>query len=167
MGTRSGPTLKRHRSDQAVATPWSFIHAVQQKFGPLTIDLAATYLNKKAPLYISPETNSLSVSWADHIGAGLGWLNPPFANIAPWAAKCVIEMQQGSEILLLVPMGSQNWYWEYVEPFAQVYAVGRMTFEGSSDPYIKDLILAHYDPRWADLSLLPKMSRWQWQKEVG
>jgi hypothetical protein len=44
------------------------------------------------------------------------------------------------------------------EPYATVYSVGRMVFEGSSDPYPKDLLLNHYcaEPNH-------EMQRWKWR----
>lgn len=58
----------------------------------------------------------------------------------------------------------------YVEPYAQVYCVGRMKFDNCFDKqgklvktaYPKDLILAHYDPLVVNSSC---PQRWRWQDE--
>lgn len=181
--TRSGPTITRGESSGDIWTPQVFIDAVEQKFGPLVWDLAGSETNKRAPFVLTEELDSLKYVWMDLRADGtyapqdggtgpLLWLNPPFSNITPWAAKCAAEWKLGAEILLLVPIGSQNWYWDYVEPFAQVYAVGRMVFDNCFDrvtgelvttPYAKDLILAHFVP-----NLLPgnRPQRWLWKEKT-
>jgi hypothetical protein len=59
----TGPSIKRFRSKQSIATPWEFIHAVERKFGPLRVDLAATVDNFKAPSFISPERDTFQQDW--------------------------------------------------------------------------------------------------------
>lgn len=170
---KGGPTIKRGESSGEHGTPWEFIHAVEAKFGPLGLDLAASHDNRKAPNFLSlasghaEAVGSLGVEWAEVLNSSvlrskLAWLNPPFANIRPWAEKCHVEMRKGANILLLVPASvGANWYWDEVHGIAEEYSVGRMTFEGSSDPYPKDLLLAHYRP---GLGHSPKpMERWRWQ----
>lgn len=174
----SGPTIDRANSSGDIWTPQVFIDAVERKFGRLDWDLACTVENMKARRgYTHPEFDALDKNWA---GIGtmmekerpLLWLNPPFSNITPWARKCALEHINEAEILLLVP-GSigANWYWQYIEPFAQVYSVGRMVFDNCfnkkgevvTTPYPKDLILCHYGmgKNW-----VPKrMQRWRWQDE--
>lgn len=157
-----GPTIRRGESSGEHGTPWPFIRACESKFGPILTDLAATEENSKGREgYLDKELDSLSQLW--HTGYGLNWLNPPFADITPWARKCAEENALGAEILLLVPMGGQNWYWDYVEPCADVYSIGRLQFEGSKWPYPKDLILAHY--KYPVLRNYLRVQRWQWQNE--
>lgn len=166
----SGPTIDRAASSGDIWTPWEFIRAVEKKFGPIAVDLAASDESAKAPCYITEHTNSLTQDWACLLDGGLGWDNPPFTNIAPWAKYHLEQWRKGAKTLLLVPMGSQNWYWDYVEPYAQVYCVGRMVFDNCynkqgelvTTPYPKDLILAHYDPNRH--KRCPQ--RWRWQDGV-
>lgn len=164
--TQTGPTIKRGQSSGDIWTPQSFRAAVAEKFGPIAVDLAATAQSSLAPVWIDEQRNSLTQGW--WMLEGLLWLNPPYSNITPWAKKCAEESLAGANILLLVPMGGQNWYWDYVEPYADVYSVGRMVFDNcfdkNGDPvttaYPKDLILAHY---YADTNERPKMQRWRWK----
>lgn len=144
-----GPTIRRGSSSGEHGTPWEFIRALQYHYDErFEIDLAATAENTKAPIYLSPQDNSLSRSW--RLYKGLCWLNPPFADIAPWVEKCAVEKLYGARILLLVPASiGANWYWDWVHDYASVYSIGRLTFEGSSDPYPKDLMLCEYDKRRA------------------
>jgi phage N-6-adenine-methyltransferase len=82
------PAQKPSRSKQDYSTPWSLVRAIEARFGKLTIDLAARADNAKAPLFITPEEDSLTQDWGKRIGNGLAFLNPEFDDIAPWAAKC-------------------------------------------------------------------------------
>jgi hypothetical protein len=150
-----GPTIKRGESSGDIWTPWSFIRAVECRFGPIAIDLAASGpQSAKAKAFITPEQDSLKVDW--HKFPGLGWLNCPYGNIAPWGAKSALEYALGWRGFLLVP-GSigANWFRDAVWPYADTYSVGRMVFDNCFDkngklvttPYPKDLILGHFDRR--------------------
>lgn len=155
----SGPTIRRHRSKQDHATPLEFTHAVEDRFGPLSWDLAATAENKKAPMYISSETNSLTVPWHKSPCAGLLWLNPPFGHIEPWAAKTRWEADQGANILLLTPASvGALWFINHVHRHAMVFTLfPRIIFEGSKDPYPKDCILSVF---WGGVT---GFDVWKWK----
>jgi hypothetical protein len=156
----SGPTTKRFKSVQVVSTPWGFIHAVEEKFGLFAWDLAATEDNAKAPDFISPERDTFSVDWAELLAGGLGWLNPEFDPMKKWVAKCALEQQRKARFLTLSPASvGSNWFWTYVQPFATVYCLTpRIVFEGSTDPYPKDLILSHYNQNPNH-----ELQRWKWK----
>jgi phage N-6-adenine-methyltransferase len=146
--TSSGAALNRHNSRQDYETPADFLAAVVRRFGPLDVDLAATPENAKAEIFITPEQDSLKRRWSG-VARGTMWLNPPFANIAPWAAKCAEEaprLSHDSRILLLVPASvGANWFAQHVHGHAFVLALqGRLTFGGCEQPYPKDLVLAVY-----------------------
>lgn len=183
----TGPTINRGKGNNNAATPWAFINPVQEKFGKLDWDLAASVLNTKAEKFLAEKINSLVQPW-HKLGPGrpLLWLNPPFTTITPWAKKCAEECQLGARILLLVPASvGSNWYWDWVVPYADVYSVGRMVFDDCYDkhgelittPYPKDLILCHYEWRGKDLrtgnewaspgygvsELSGLIRRWRWQ----
>lgn len=141
------PVQKPGRSKQDYGTPWAFVRAVEARFGPIAVDLAASAGNAKAPIFFSEEQNSLSIPWAVEThckGANL-WLNPPFADIAPWAAKCAHEsVRRHGLIFLLTPASiGCNWFAEHVRGKAIVLGISpRLTFEGTNDPYPKDLMLS-------------------------
>lgn len=157
-----GPTVKRHRSVQIVSTPWSFIRAVEAKFGPITVDLAATRDNAKAPEFIEAgESDTFKANWVEILRGRLGWLNPEFDPMRKWVEKCAMEQQRGAEFLVLTPASvGANWWWDCVQPFATVYSVGRMVFEGQKDPYPKDLLLNHYNKKPNH-----ELQRWQWKEQ--
>lgn len=176
----TGPTINRGKGNNSASTPGKFIVAVEAKFGPLTIDLAASLYNTKAPQWIGEVQNSLVQDWAELTRDGLGWNNPPFTNITPWARYHAEQVQRGARTLLLVPASvGAVWYWTWVVPYADVYSVGRMVFDDCYDrdgklittPYPKDLVLAHYD--WSPDRCLRtgamntadagSLYRWRWQ----
>lgn len=170
-----GPSINRAESSGDIWTPWEFVRAVESKFGKLTRDLAASGpQSAKAPRWITPEQDSLTVDW--HGSPGLDWLNCPYGNITPWALKCAWEFTQGWRGFLLVPgsVGS-NWFERAVWPYADTYSVGRMVFDNCFDRktgapvrtvYPKDLIMGHFDRKretgkklifwkdWAKLSVV-------------
>lgn len=141
------PQQKPGRSKQDYGTPPDFIQAVERRFGALAVDLAARQDNKKAPRCVTPEDDSLSVNWGIIFGRLNCWLNPPFADIEPWAAKCAhhapMFAERGGRILFLVPASvGANWYADHVHNKALVLGLqGRLCFDGK-DPYPKDCILA-------------------------
>ncbi len=151
------PTQKRHRSEQVVSTPRDFIAAVQARFGPLVFDLAATRANSVClGDYLGPGSSFVEdaftpgFSWAG-LGAnnpGYSWLNPEYANIGPWAERCVTESAKGLHVLMLAPaaVGSE-WFNAHVRPNAYVFELTpRLKFVGHAHAYPKDLILACFGP---------------------
>lgn len=148
------PAQKPGRSQQIVVTPEEFMIPVSERFGLVDIDLAANIENKKALKFFGPGsmwwTDALDdgCRWDPDYNDGLCWLNPPFGNIAPWAAKCVRESENGARIAMLVPASvGANWFNNYVRPYAYVLELTpRLTFVGHKSAYPKDLILAVYTP---------------------
>lgn len=175
----SGPTINRANSSGDIWTPTVFRGAIVKRFGWPTWDLAASAKNSFSPFFWNEAEDSLSRRWhvlgkdgfcGEGVERGLLWLNPPYSNITPWARKCAEESRQGAEILLLVPASvGANWYWDHVEPYADVYSVGRMAFDNCFDKqgrlvttqYPKDLILAHY---YDEPNGHKRMQRWRWKQ---
>lgn len=178
----TGPSVKRFQSEQAVATPWEFIRAVEKKFGPIAWDLAATIGNAKAANFITPEMDTFKQDWAKLLNGRLGWLNPEFDPMVKSVSKCSYEARKGATFLLLSPASiSTNWFWDHVQPFATVYSITpRICFEGSHNvfpkghlragerkcdqwcvgccPYPKDLMLSHYCANPSH-----ELQRWKWK----
>ena len=113
-----GASHNRGRSKQDYATPMVLITAVKNRLGigGFAVDLAADEANAKADMWIDEGRNSLALDWRLVIGAGWGWLNPPFDNITPWAKKCA---ETDAKIAFLVPASvGSNWYRDYVHRHA-------------------------------------------------
>lgn len=145
----TGASMARGRSKQDYETPADFLAAVTRRFGPLAWDLAAEATNAKAPNWIGPLQDSLTVDWTALDPIGNAFLNPPFGNIAPWAKKCAEtaaspDFDPRARILFLVPASvGANWFAEHVHRKALVLALqGRLTFVGCEQPYPKDCVLA-------------------------
>jgi phage N-6-adenine-methyltransferase len=142
------PAQKPGRSKQDYGTPREFLDAVEGRFGKLTCDLACTRENMKCPEgYTYPEHDSLGASWAKDWPYGNLWLNPPFSNLEDWADKCAVESpKRVGFIFLLTPASvGTTWFDDYVHLHAYVLGLSpRLTFEGATDPYPKDLIMSIY-----------------------
>lgn len=146
------PKQKPHRSEQAVATPVAFLNAVRQRLQivDFAVDLAADHTNFTAPLYFTEEINALVQPWSLYCGPrlGWGWLNPPFGDIPPWAAKCWEESRKGACVALLVPAATDtDWWHDSVRGKGYVtYLRNRITFVGHTQGYPKGLALVLYAP---------------------
>jgi phage N-6-adenine-methyltransferase len=139
---RTGPTINRESSRQDYETPNDFIEAVQDRFGPIEFDLAASESNRKSNRWFSETDNALIQNWSEL--DGLLWLNPPFKNIEPWASKCALEAERGARILFLTPASvGANWFSQHIHRKALVLGLnGRLQFVGATQPYPKDCILS-------------------------
>jgi len=157
------PPQKPGKSKQDYATPWALIWAIEARYGRLEIDLAARADNAKAPRFIGVDEDSLAVPWAGSLPTGSRcWLNPPFADIEPWAAKCRHESEApcGVKIIMLTPasVGSE-WFAKHVHRHAAVRALRpRITFEGARDPYPKDCMLSFFGFGVHDFDV------WRWDR---
>ena len=158
------PAQRPGRSKQNYGTPLAFFYAAQRRLNcEFVFDLAADEHNTLVPdHYFDEEANSLIQHWPRVVPKGAwAWLNPPYADIRPWAQKCV-QASDRINIAMLVPAGiGANWYRDFVHGDALVLAVnGRLTFVGCTKPYPKDTILCVYGPEIA-----PGFSVWDWRKE--
>jgi phage N-6-adenine-methyltransferase len=143
--TLTGPSINRHRSKQDYGTPWPLIRAIEQRWGNLTIDLAATRENAKCGVFITPEEDSLIQNWEDRIGIGRAWLNMAFADIAPWVSKCSAWLNRekpalAGSIRTLTPasIGSE-WFANYCEGKAKVVGLRpRIEFDGCHNLFPKN-----------------------------
>lgn len=152
----------RGASRQNYGTPWDFIRAVERRFGPLAVDLAAEPGNAKAPIYLTREQNALTVPWGATFGPALCWLNPEFADIDPWAEKCRTEtaLTFGLRVIMLTPasVGSE-WFAAHVHRKARVLAVRpRLHFEGEPEPYPKDCMVSLFGFGRSGFGV------WRWRK---
>lgn len=156
--SKTGAAFNRAGSKQDYSTPAEFIAAVEKLYGLIAYDLAATAGNAKAELFITPEEDSFTVAW-HRLSHRLLWLNPPFANIAPWAKKCRAEALLGAHIALLVPAAVGSvWFADYVEPYAVARPLRpRLSFDGKH-PYPKDCMLCVYG-----CSEAPAFKTWRWR----
>lgn len=170
---RKMPAQKPGKSRQDYATPRAFLDAIKEKFSvkAWAWDLAANKSNEVtgANLYFGPDRSehfrdSLAQDWTKF--AGDLWLNPPFADIAPWAEKCAASASWakigvvpcGRRIFFLVPAAvGSNWFANYVDGKALVvFPSPRLSFDGKNS-YPKDVLLALYGEK-------PGYACWRWKK---
>lgn len=153
-----------NKAGQATETPNDFFTACNTKFN-FTWDLAADFLNAKVDNYIDEQINSFKVEWYKLSPGNYLWLNPPFADIRPWALKCVQEMVLGAKIAFLVPASvDSNWYGLYVEPYATMRWLNpRLKFVGHKTSYPKPMMLAVYDKELRDQ--WGSSTQWDWVEE--
>ena len=162
----AGAALNRGESRQDIETPQEFMEALDNKFGYIGFDLAATDANHKAPAWVTPESDSLSLNWHEFrtysLSKPLLFLNPPFDPIEPWVAKCAEEYQRGARILLLC-RGSidSNWWWQHIQPNAVVYALTpRIKFVGQAQGYPSPLVLCTFNVLGTPGG---PIQRWRWK----
>ncbi len=135
------------KTNQVVRTPKLFLDAVVRRFGPIDVDLAANAENAVAPRWLGPGSplaeNSLVVPWAQFNRGGLGFCNPPFKVIAPWAAQHAKARLAGMRTALLVPASiCTSWYRELVAPHSYVFELFPRVFPVE----IRDCLLCLYEP---------------------
>lgn len=101
-------------------------------------------------------------NWRSHYGDGLGWLNPEFSDIDPWAAECAYQTRcTGASSLLLTPAVFANWHHDHIAGVADVYELsGRLCFDGKN-VFPKDCRLSHFWP-----GSTGKVCIWDWQRDV-
>lgn len=136
------------KTKQDYRTPDEFMDAVSGRFGYPCFDLAATDGEQvhTADGWFNPSQDSLAQNWSREVmgETQVVWLNPPFANIAPWAEKLTRECRHLRRwTLMLVPasIGTQ-WFAEHVNGKALVLGLSpRLTFQGCDAPFNKDLML--------------------------
>jgi len=150
----SEPEQKPGASEQVVGTPPEFIDAVERRFGPISLDVAALSSNRvRRVSWYGPGSTVCEDAfrapswWAP--GGLLSWLNPGFEDIERWAARAKIEGEAGARIAMLVPLSSSNWARDHVHGHAQVEALNpRLRFVGHKSLYPKDLMLVLYGPEF-------------------
>jgi site-specific DNA-methyltransferase (adenine-specific) len=154
------PPQKPGQSEQTVQTPRDFMDAVVGLFGAMTFDLAATSDNAQCERFFSAADDSLKQDWTA-LDGNL-WLNPPYENIDPWAAKCALSSPPGQvdrRIFLLVPASvGSAWFAMHVHEKALVLAFRpRLKFVGHSKSYPKDCALAVFGEP-------PAFETWRWRR---
>jgi phage N-6-adenine-methyltransferase len=160
------PPQKPHRSKQDYCTPRPFLHAVERRLGitAWAFDIAADETNHvgDAQHYWSEQEDALHRDWLSLPRKGWSWLNPPFADIRPWAYRCALYGNAPRKIALLVPASvGSDWYRDYVDRRALVLALnGRLAFMPDQPRWLypKDCVLALY-------GVTPGFEVWNWREE--
>ena len=131
------------RSVQIVGTPRWFLDRVEEHFGEIIHDAAATAENAVVPSFFSEENSALIQNWPT---GGIVWCNPPFRLFGKFTAKAAEQQARGVETVMLVTASiSCNWWQEHVHKVPTiVYPIKRIKFVGHDTLFPKDLALLHY-----------------------
>lgn len=118
-------------------TPSALFEAVNKKFGPFTLDAAASRENTKCTSYFTEEQDGLNQKWT-----GVVWCNPPYGRetkasrgTAAWFRKAVAEIDKGhaERIVILAPSYTDLAYFhEVIFPRVNtiIYIKSRVKFDG-------------------------------------
>lgn len=162
-----GPPPAPPENNQHWGTPRPFLNAVEKRFGPIGLDLAAKADNCVVPAYFgagSPfeieDTLAPTTAWDDWVDpTALRWLNPEFADIAPYAEKCARYRGVTTIAMLTHDAIDTEWFEQHVWGKALVLLLRpRMKFVGALDGFPKPLILSVFGPRVA-----PGVDLWRWK----
>lgn len=87
------------------ATPWEVYLPLAAEFN-IGLDVCATAQNHKAPIYLTPEMDGLTVDWQQmlntHCAPGqAAWANPPYSNMWDWSVKAKEEADKGAVVVFL------------------------------------------------------------------
>ena len=132
-------------------TPPEVFAEFDRRFGPFTLDVAASAHNAKCADFYSIEDDGLEMDWP-----GVVWCNPPYSDIRPWIEKAWAEWQfresESTEspsgpkrIVMLLPANrtEQAWWQDLIEParldgrLHVEFIRGRMRFIAAGDDEIK------------------------------
>lgn len=156
------PTQRPHESDQVVLTPPDFLTAVQARFGPIDVDVAASSSNV-CRTWFGPGSpiaqDGLAVAWPRD---AVVWCNPPFRDCAAWTRKASAEVSRGVFSLVLTPLALETRWFEAIEQDCCALVLRpRLRFVGHDHDYPKGLMLLVYG-LWGELE--PGTIRpWRWK----
>lgn len=139
-------------------TPQDLFDDINERFGPFTVDVAASHSNHRCQNYFTDQAsvNGLTSNWNTSV-RGLepcAWCNPPFGDIEPWARKAWEQCGLGVNTVMLLPANRTGspWFHRWVVDKARevVFLRGRVQYvpppgvESSSCAF--DSMLVVYDP---------------------
>jgi phage N-6-adenine-methyltransferase len=118
-------------------TPQELFDGLNARWGPFTLDAAASHANHKCDRYFTEADDSLTQAWGD--GDAKVWINPPFSgNVGVWFEKAAQEIAAGNvaEVTVLVPARTDTqWFHRSVLPHASSihFLEGRLRYERYAD----------------------------------
>ena len=125
-------------------TPPELWELLNREFG-FTLDVAASEANALCDRFYTIDDDALTQRWP-----GVVWCNPPYSNLAAWAAKAWDELAFDSGvgadvIVMLLPANrtEQAWWQDYIEPYRREgrletrFLRGRLRFDTPEVDYTK------------------------------
>lgn len=125
---KSLPSMER---DDWFTPDWLF-EFLNERFGPFTLDAAASANNSKCPEYFTVLDDGRAQPWRGRV-----WCNPPYKDLLKWVRHAREETLAGRcelACLLLPAHTSTEWFHDYALPFAELFWIrGKVKFGGQSD----------------------------------
>ncbi len=125
-------------------TPPEVFAELDRRFGPFTLDAAASTHNTKCRTFYSKDGDRTGLDKRWH---PVTWCNPPYSDIRPWVEKAWSEWRRRDirRIVMLLPANrtEQAWWQDLIEPHrldGSLYVEflrGRMRFIAAGDDEIK------------------------------
>ena len=121
-------------------TPDFLFRALDDEFG-FTVDVCATWENKKMSYFFSPQQDAFRRDWK-----GVAYMNPPYSRgIDRWLAKAIKSVvdNQATVVCLVPSRTDTNWWFDYARLAEVRFLKGRLQFEGgnSSAPFPSALLI--------------------------
>ncbi len=111
-------------------TPPEIYHALNREFH-FVGDVAASDTNHLHRVYLTQETDALSVLWGMAFNDGCVWCNPPYSDIGPWVEKAQETTCSPPGVVMLVPADvSVGWFKQALIDVSEVRFItgGRLAF---------------------------------------
>jgi phage N-6-adenine-methyltransferase len=106
-------------------TPPDLFTALDKRYGPFTLDVAATAENAVCPTYFTREVDGLAQEWTGRV-----WCNPPYGRaLGEWMRKAWEASESTAEVVVcLVPARTDTQWWGYAELGEIHFVEGRLRF---------------------------------------
>jgi phage N-6-adenine-methyltransferase len=111
------------------ATDPKVFEALSERYGPLTLDVAATAENAKCKRYFTRADDGLAQEWTGRV-----WMNPPYGHaLNAWMRKAWEASQTTADLVVcLVPAKTDTRWWrEYAQRGEVELLRGRLHFGGA------------------------------------
>lgn len=119
-------TGKRGRQDWA--TPQWLFDKINERWGPLLLDVCAEEWSTKCPAYYTEENDGLKQNW----DGTFFFCNPPFGHIQKWIAKGVATVRRtpGTRGVYLLPANTDTAWFHELAILGEIHLIrGRIQFD--------------------------------------
>ena len=108
-------------------TPDPLFAWANERWGPFTLDAAASNANAKCEWFHTEEDDGLTQPWGGRV-----WINPPWAKIPLWTRRAAVEVykqQRVDLVCMLLPLRNGTLWYRNAERYARIHPIsGRIKF---------------------------------------